>query len=122
MPVETELNGVDVLRVRPEGRFGLPIEPSSEYVYPSPNGSSVLWGNMSRLSLTCLVAFLSTTGAGLAVDTVRSSSIPNFATDDRTGWQLDRTFGVDDLIALPGGGPGPVTFDKAVTTHPSAAV
>jgi hypothetical protein len=105
------------LRVRPEGRFGLPIEPSSEYVYPSPNGSSVLWGNMSRLSLTCLVAFLSTTGAGLAVDTGRSSSIPIFATDDRTGWQLDRTFGVDDLIALPGGGPGPVTFDKA---HPYA--
>jgi hypothetical protein len=30
MTVETELNGVDVLRVRPEGRLGLPIEPSSE--------------------------------------------------------------------------------------------
>jgi hypothetical protein len=30
LPVETELNGVDVLRVRPEGRYGLPIEPSSE--------------------------------------------------------------------------------------------
>jgi hypothetical protein len=30
MPVETKLNGVDVLRVRPEGRFGLPIEPPSE--------------------------------------------------------------------------------------------
>ena len=28
--VETKLNGVDVLRVRPEGRFGLPIEPPSE--------------------------------------------------------------------------------------------
>jgi len=63
------------------------------------------------------MAFLSTTGAGLAVDAVRNSAIPIFATDDRTGWQLDRTFGVDDLIALPGGGPGPVTFDKA---HPYA--
>jgi hypothetical protein len=30
LPVETELNGVDVLRVRPEGRYGLPIEPLSE--------------------------------------------------------------------------------------------
>jgi hypothetical protein len=28
---------------------------------------------------------------------------------------LDRTFGVDDLIAVTGGGPGPITFDKA---HP----
>jgi hypothetical protein len=42
MTVETELNGVDVLRVRPEGRFGLPIEPSSEYGYPSQGRSSVL--------------------------------------------------------------------------------
>ena len=70
---------------------------------------------MSRLGLTCLIAFLSTTGAGLAVDAVRNSAIPIFATDDRTGWQLDRSFGVDDLIAVPGGGPGPITFDKA---HP----
>jgi hypothetical protein len=61
------------------------------------------------------MAFFSTTGAGLAVDAVRDSAIPNFASDDRIGWQLDRTFGVDDLIAPPGGGPGPVTFDKA---HP----
>jgi hypothetical protein len=61
------------------------------------------------------MVFLSTTGAGLAVDAVRNSAIPVFATDDRTGWQLDRTFGVDDLIAVPQGGPGPITFDKA---HP----
>jgi len=61
------------------------------------------------------MAFLSTAGAGLAADAVRNSAIPIFATDDRTGWQLDRTFGVDDLIAVPGGGPGPITFDKA---HP----
>jgi hypothetical protein len=72
---------------------------------------------MSRLSLTCLMAFLSTTGAGLAADAVRNSAIPIFAPDDSTGWQLDRTFGVDDLIAAPGGGPGPITFDKA---HPYA--
>jgi len=61
------------------------------------------------------MAFLATTGAGLAADAVRNSAIPMFATDDKTGWQLDRTFGVDDLIAPPGGGAGPITFDKA---HP----
>jgi hypothetical protein len=56
-----------------------------------------------------------TTGTGMAADAVRNSAIPMFAMDDRTGWQLDRTFGVDDLIAPPQGGPGPVTFEKA---HP----
>jgi hypothetical protein len=70
---------------------------------------------MSRLGLTCLMAVLATTGTGLAADAVRNTAIPMFAMDDRTGWQLDRTFGVDDLIAPPEGGPGPITFDKA---HP----
>ena len=70
---------------------------------------------MSRLGLICLMAFLSTTGAGLAADSAQNSATPNFAADERTGWQLDRTFGVDDLIAPPGGGPGPITFEKA---HP----
>src|SRR5436190_17316932 len=72
---------------------------------------------MSKFALTCLMAILSTTGTGLAADAVQNSAIPMFAPNDGTGWQLDRTFGVDDLIALPGGGPGPVTFDKA---HPYA--
>ena len=72
---------------------------------------------MSKFALTCLMAILSTTGTSLAADAVQNSAIPQFAPNDRTGWQLDRTFGVDDLIALPGGGPGPVTFDKA---HPYA--
>jgi hypothetical protein len=51
----------------------------------------------------------------LAADRVKSQVIPNFATTDKTGWVLDRTFGVDDLLPPPTGGPGPVTFDKA---HP----
>src|SRR4051794_3180292 len=72
-------------------------------------------GNMSRLGLTCLMAVLATMGTGMAADTARNAAIPMFATDGSTGWQLDRTFGVDDLIAPPGGGPGPVTFEKA---HP----
>ena len=58
---------------------------------------------MSKFAFTCLVAILSTTGTGLAADVVRNSAIPMFAPNDRTGWQLDRTFGVDDLIVLPGG-------------------
>ena len=49
------------------------------------------------------MAIFSTTGTGSAADVVQNSAIPMFATDDRTGWQLDRTFGVDDLIVLPGG-------------------
>jgi hypothetical protein len=62
-----------------------------------------------------LITVLATTGTGLAADAVRNSAIPMFATNDRTGWQLDCTFGVDDLLAPPEGGPGPITFDKA---HP----
>jgi hypothetical protein len=54
MPVETELNGVDVLRVRPEGRFGLPIEPSSEYVYPSQGRSSVSVGKHVQIKFDML--------------------------------------------------------------------
>jgi hypothetical protein len=53
-------------------------------------------------------------GGALAADGVKSG-IPVFATTPNTGWVLDHSFGVDDLIAAPGGGPGPVTFDKA---HP----
>jgi hypothetical protein len=51
----------------------------------------------------------------LAADRVKSQVIPNFATTDRTGWVLDRSVGVDDLLPPPTGGPGPVTFDRA---HP----
>jgi hypothetical protein len=39
-------------------------------------------------------------------------AIPNFAPDNRTSWQLDRT--TDDLLPPPSG-PGPITFDPA---HP----
>ena len=73
---------------------------------------------MSRFALACLMAVLSTTGAGLAADAVKDKAIPIFATDGKTGWQLDRSFGVDDLIAAPGGGPGPVTFEKAHPYYP----
>jgi hypothetical protein len=53
-------------------------------------------------------------GGALAADGAKPA-IPIFATTPNTGWVLDHSFGVDDLLPAPGGGPGPVTFDKA---HP----
>jgi hypothetical protein len=73
---------------------------------------------MAKLALTCVVAVLSTTGAGLAADADSNSAIPVFATSEKTGWQLDRTFSVDDVVAIPGGGPGPVTFQKEHPYYP----
>jgi hypothetical protein len=73
---------------------------------------------MSKLGLSCLMVIASAWGTALAADAVRNPAIPVFATDDRTGWQLDRTFSVDDVVAVPGGGPGPVTFDKAHPYYP----
>jgi len=55
------------------------------------------------------------TGGPLAADHSKNQVIPDFATTAQTGWVLDRAMGVDDLLASPAGGPGPVTFDRA---HP----
>jgi hypothetical protein len=46
---------------------------------------------------------------------MKKQVIPNFATTDKTSWLLDHTFGVDDLLPPPAGGPGPITSDEA---HP----
>jgi hypothetical protein len=71
---------------------------------------------MFKFSSVCLATGVLCAASGaLAADRVKSQVIPNFATTDKTGWVLDRTFGVDDLLPPPTGGPGPVTFDKA---HP----
>jgi hypothetical protein len=45
---------------------------------------------------------------------------PDFAPTDETGWVLDRTFGVDDLLPPPAGGPGPVTFDHPYVPNGSS--
>jgi hypothetical protein len=63
------------------------------------------------LLASCLVCVAG--GVLAAVDA--KPATPNFATTPNTGWVLDHSFGVDDLLPAPGGGPGPVTFDKA---HP----
>ena len=70
---------------------------------------------MSKHGLICFVAIISATGAALAADAGGKAAIPNFATDVGTGWRIDRTVGADDLLAAPGGGPGPITFER---THP----
>jgi hypothetical protein len=68
---------------------------------------------MIKLGSICLMAgILYAAGGALAADGKRQV-IPDFATTDKTGWVLDHTFGVDDLLPPPTGGPGPVTFDKA---------
>src|SRR4029077_8850063 len=69
--------------------------------------------NMSKHGLICFVALISATGAPLAADAGGKAAIPNFATDSGTGWRIDRTVGVDDLLAEPGGGQKPITNSKA---------
>jgi hypothetical protein len=66
--------------------------------------------------LMCLMAGLLCVASGVtAAEEVNKQAIPDFAPTEKTGWVLDRSFGVDDLLPPPAGGPGPVTFDKA---HP----
>jgi hypothetical protein len=70
---------------------------------------------MFKFGSMCLaVCALSAAGGALAADGTKAR-IPVFAFTPNTGWVLDHAFGVDDLLPAPGGGPGPVTFDKA---HP----
>jgi len=71
---------------------------------------------MIKLRSMCLLAgVLCTAGGAVAADGVKKQVIPDFATTDKTSWLLDHTFGVDDLLPPPAGGPGPITSDKA---HP----
>jgi hypothetical protein len=60
-------------------------------------------------------AALGAAAGARAAEGLKKQVIPDFAPAARTGWVLDRTAGVDDLLPPPAGGPGPVTFDRA---HP----
>jgi hypothetical protein len=66
-------------------------------------------------SMCLMTGALCVAGGALAADPLKNQVIPNFAITDKTGWVLDRSVGVDDLLPPPTGGPGPVTFDRA---HP----
>jgi len=61
--------------------------------------------------LFTMIACLGAVGNCFAGESAKQV-IPDFAPDSRTGWVLDRSFGVDDLLPPPTGGPGPVTFDR----------
>ena len=59
---------------------------------------------MFKFSSICLVTGVLCAASGaLAADRVKNQVIPNFATTDKTGWVLDRTLGVDDLLPPPTG-------------------
>jgi hypothetical protein len=70
---------------------------------------------MKICSICVLACLLCAAGGALAADEMKKQVIPNFATTDKTSWLLDHTFGVDDLLPPPAGGPGPITSDEA---HP----
>src|SRR5580765_8948124 len=75
---------------------------------------------MSRIISTGAVAFaVLATGAVLAADSAKK--VPMFMYTDKTGWQLDRSLGPDDLLAPPGGGPGPVTYDRRYPYVPNGS-
>ena len=71
---------------------------------------------MVKFGAICLATGLvCAAGAVSAEDAAKNEAIPDFAPNPQVGWVLDRAVGPDDLLAAPGGGPGPVTFDRA---HP----
>src|SRR5258708_8103114 len=69
-------------------------------------------------SMGLVAAVLCAAGGASAMERIKKQVIPDFAPTDRTGWVLDRKFGVDDLVPSPTGGPGPVTSDNP---HPYSA-
>src|SRR5205085_12652074 len=73
---------------------------------------------MSRhASIAAITGVVLAAGAALAADDEKR--IPLFMYTDKTGWQLDRSLGPDDLLAPPGGGPGPVTYDRRYPYMPN---
>jgi hypothetical protein len=77
---------------------------------------------MFKLGSICAMTGVIYAAAGVwAADVPKQQVIPDFAPTANTGWVLDRSFGVDDLLPPPSGGPGPVTFDKAYPYVPNGS-
>src|SRR5260370_17768868 len=75
---------------------------------------------MSRILSTGAVAIaILAPGTALAADS--GKTIPLFMYTDKTGWQLDRTLGPDDLLPSPAGGPGPITYDRRYPYVPNGS-
>lgn len=74
---------------------------------------------MSRIASIGGIVVALIAGTALAAD--GENKIPIFVYTDKTGWQLDRTLGPDDLLAVPGGGPGPMTYDRRYPYVPNGS-
>jgi hypothetical protein len=75
---------------------------------------------MSKFGSMCVAAtVLGAASGALAADGPTGQKIPDFAPTANTGWVLDRSIGVDDLLPPPAGGPGPVTYDRAYPYVPN---
>src|SRR5438309_3662326 len=72
-------------------------------------------------SICVVIGVLYAAGEALAADGPENQVIPDFAPTANTGWVLDRSFGVHDLLPPPAGGPGPVTFDRAYPYVPNGS-
>ena len=72
-------------------------------------------------SIGVVTGVICAAAGALAADALKNQVIPDFGPTAKTGWVLDRSFGVDDLLPPPAGGPGPVTFDKAYPYVPNGS-